>query len=129
MTLSLPGRSEGEAAIERLIREGRLGFVLAVVATEVPQLNEEHGYAAGDRALEALAFRLMGPRGGARELFRWSATAFVIVSRSLRKVADHAGMEGVSTALFGAWPNEPASALFDRIDEYIAARLAFSDAA
>lgn len=127
--LSLPGRADAERAIARLMSEGRLGFVLAIVDTRIPRINEEDGYAAGDRALAALAQRLAGPPGSARELFHWSAAAFVIVSSSLRKVTDHAYVEGATTALFGAWPGDQAPALFERIDHYIASRLACSEAA
>jgi len=127
--LTLPGRAEAEHAIENLMRRDRLGFVLAVVGVNIPRINEQHGYDAGDRALESLALRLTGPPGGSRDLFRWSASAFVIVSRSLRKITPHAQMDCAVTAVFGAWPGDSPAALFDRMDNYIASRIACCEAA
>jgi GGDEF domain-containing protein len=127
-TLNVDGRADAEAAISDLVAQGQLGFVLAVLATHVPEINEEDGYDEGDRVLAALAQRLAGPEGFSRELFRWSATSFVIVSRSLRKIQD-AAADGIATAMFAAWPGESPRALFDRIDEYIASRLAYGEPA
>jgi GGDEF domain-containing protein len=129
VALSLPGRAEAEQAITALMGEARLGFVLAVVGAHIPLMNEQLGYAEGDRALEALAVRLAAPRSARRKLFRWSANAFVIVSDSLRKIADERNVDDAITALFAAWTDESPAALFERIDHYIAARLACSQAA
>jgi GGDEF domain-containing protein len=127
--LCLPGRAEAETAIASLMRRGRLGFVLAVLATDAPGIYEHLGYEAGDLALAALAERLAWRMVPGRELFRWSATSFVMVSRSLRKMTDSASIEGATTALFAAWPNDRPRQLFNRIDHYIASHLACSEAA
>lgn len=127
--LCLPGRAEAETAIVRLMRRGRLGFVLAALATDAPGIYEHLGYEAGDLALAALARRLAWRMVPGRELFRWSATSFVMVSRSLRKMTDSAAIEGATTALFAAWPNDRARHLFDRIDHYVASHLACYEAA
>jgi GGDEF domain-containing protein len=127
--LCLPGRAEAETAIAGLMRRDRLGFVLAVLATDAPEIYEHHGYEAGDLALSALARRMAWRTAPGRELFRWSATSFVMVSRSLRKMTDSAAIEGATTALFAAWPNDRPRHLFDRIDHYIASHLACYEAA
>jgi len=121
-------RADAETAISNLIAKGELGFVLAVVATRIQHINERDGYEAGDRALEAFADRLAGPIGPARRLFRWSATSFIVVSRSLRKIAP-GNIDGATMAVFGVWPADNARGLFHRIDEYVAAHLARDQAA
>jgi GGDEF domain-containing protein len=121
-------RADAETAISNLIAKGELGFVLAVVATSVQHINERDGYEAGDRALEAFAGRLAGPIGAARRVYRWSATSFVVVSRSLRKIAP-GEMDGATMVLFGVWPVDDARGLFHRIDEYVACHLARDQAA
>lgn len=121
-------RADAETAISNLIAKGELGFVLAVVATRVQHINERDGFDAGDRALEAIAGRLAGPIGRARRLFRWSATSFVIVSRSLRKISP-GQIDGAAMAVFGVWPVDDARGLFHRIDEYVASLSARDQAA
>ena len=121
-------RADAETAISNLIAKGELGFVLAVVATRVQHIDERDGYEAGDRALEAFAGRLSGPISHARRLFRWSATSFVIVSRSLRKIAP-GEIDGATMAVFGVWPVDDARKLSHRIDEYVASHLARDQAA
>lgn len=126
--LSLPGRAEAETAICRMMREGRPGFVLAVLAKDVASINEQYGYRAGDRVLGELAHRLANGMGPSRKLFRWSATSFLIVSDSLQK-SIRSSFPGASTAVFGVWPQDPPRGLFDRIDNYIASSLACYEAA
>ena len=121
-------RADAESAISSLIAKGELGFVLAVVATGVQRINERDGYEAGDHALAAFAGRLAGPIGPARRLFRWSATSFIVVSRSLRKIA-LGQIDGATMAVFGVWPVDDARGLFHRIDEYVASHLARDQAA
>ena len=121
-------RADAETAISNLIAKGELGFVLAVVATRVQHINERDGYEAGDRALEVFARRLLGPIGTTRRLFLWSATSFIIVSRSLRKIVP-GEIEGATMAVFGVWPVDDARGLFHRIDEYVASHLARDQAA
>ncbi len=126
--LGVRGRADAETAIASLVEHGELGFVLAVLANAVSVISEADAL-AGDRVFTAIAARLAGPVGGSRDLYRWSATTFVIVSRSLRKVTGTVDVEGVSTALFAAWPEESPRALFERIDNYIASHMACFEAA
>ena len=121
-------RADAETAISNLIAKGELGFVLAVVATRVQHITERDGYEAGDRALAAFAQRLAGHIGPTRRLFHWSATSFIVVSRSLRKIAP-GEMEGAAMAVFGVWPVDDARGLFHRIDDYVASHLARDQAA
>lgn len=127
--LRLPGRAEAESAISRLMRQGRPALVLTVLATGVPRINEEHGYVAGDRVLAALARRLTNAAGPSRELFRWSATSFVIVSGPLSGIREASSVAGTTTAVFSARPQGQPHALFDRIDDYIVSYLACCEAA
>src|ERR1700730_5527944 len=115
--LCMPGRAEAEEAISWLMRQGKPAFALAVLATGVPQINEQYGYQAGDRVLAAVARRLAGAAGSSRELFRWSATSFVIVSRSLHRVTKASRVVGATTVLFNVRPEEKSRALFDRVDD------------
>ena len=124
--LGVPGRAEAEHAISQLVSEGQLGFVLAVVAKHVHRVYEQDGYAAGDRMLDDLALRLTGVSSHAPLVFRWSATSFVVLSRSLRVITDCAQIEGAYCALFGVWPKDAPGALYDRIDQYIATHLAYA---
>jgi GGDEF domain-containing protein len=121
-------RADAETAISNLIEKGELGFVLAIVAKRVQYIDERDGYEAGDRALVAFAGRLAGPIGPVRRLFRWSATSFVIVSRSLQKIAP-GQIEGATMAVFGIWPVDDARGLFHRIDDYVTSHLARHQAA
>jgi GGDEF domain-containing protein len=127
--LCLPGRAEAESAICLMMRRGRPAFVLTVLATRVPTINEQHGYRAGDRVLAALASRLTSAASGSQEMFRWSATSFLIVSRSLSEIRKVSNVAGAVTAVFSVWPQERPGALFDRIDDYIVSRLAGCEAA
>lgn len=127
--LCLPGRAEAEAAICRRLRAGRPAFVLAVLATGVPLINEQYGYPEGDRVLAALAARLAKAAGGSRSLFRWSATSFVIISASVTEIRKAASVAGATTAVFSMWPQVYPDALFDRIDDYVASCLACHEAA
>ena len=127
--LWLPGRAEAEETISWLMSEGRPAFALAVLATEVPRINEQFGYQAGDRVLATVARRLANAAGPSRELFRWSATSFLIVSRSLHPVSQASKVNGATSMVFGVRPEEHPRALIDRIDHYIAARLACFEAA
>jgi len=124
--LCLPGRAEGETAIRETLSDGRLVFVLAVVAKHVHSIYETKGFAAGDELLEAVVRRLTEPPLCAPRIFRWSATSFIVVSHSLQTVTDCSEIEGASCALFAAWPNESPRGLFDRIDSYIATHLAYA---
>ncbi|HLJ47928.1 MAG TPA: hypothetical protein VKU01_18055 [Bryobacteraceae bacterium] len=124
--LCLPGRAEAETAIAELLSEGRLSFVLVVVAKHVHSIYETQGFAEGDALLEAVVRRLTEPPLCAPRMFRWSATSFVVLSHSLRTVTDCSEIEGASCALFAAWPNDASRALFDRIDNYIATHLAYA---
>ena len=127
--LCLPGRAEAESAISWLMRQGRPAFVLAVLAPDVPSINEQYGYDAGDRVLATLARRMRDAAGPSRDLFRWSATSFLIVSRSLTGLRKASTLAGAATAVFSVWPQDQPRALFDRIDDYIASRLACCEAA
>ena len=122
--LCLPGRAEAESAITRLMRQGRPAFVLTVLATGVPGINEQYGYTAGDRVLADLAGRLACTSGMSRELFRWSATSFLIVSQSVTGIRKASTLTDASTAVFSIWPQDRPGAVFDRIDDYIVAELA-----
>jgi len=122
--LCLAGRAEAESAISWLMCQGRPAFVLTVLATGVPRIDEQYGYLAGDRVLAALARRLTNAAGPPRALFRWSATSFLLVSRSLRGIRKASRVAGATTAVFSVWPQDQPHALFDRIDDYIASRLA-----
>lgn len=127
--LCLPGRAEAEETISWLISQGRPAYALAILATGVPRINEQFGYQAGDRVLATVARRLAHAAGPSRELFRWSATSFLIVSRSLQPVSQASRITGATSMVFGIRPDEKPCALIDRIDHYIAARLACSEAA
>ena len=126
--LCLAGRAEAESAISRLMRQGRPAFVLTVLAAGVPRINEQYGYSAGDRVLADIARRLANAAGPSRELFRWSATSFLIVSRSLSGIRKLSAIAGATTAVFAIWPQDQSRALFDRIDDYIVSRLACCEA-
>jgi GGDEF domain-containing protein len=127
--LCLPGRAAAESAISRLMRQGRPAFVLTVLETGVPEINEQYGYSAGDRVLAALARRLTNAAGPSRDLFRWSATSFLVVSRSLEGIGEASSVTGAATSVFSVCPHDQPHRLFDRIDDYIASRLACCDAA
>ncbi len=124
--LCLPGRAEAETAIRETLTEGRLSFVLAVVAKDVHSIYETQGFAAGDALLEAVVRRLTEPPLCAPRIFRWSATSFIVVSHSLKTVTDCSEIDGASCALFAAWPSDAPRALFDRIDSHVATRLAYA---
>lgn len=120
----LPGRAAAETAISRIMHEGRPAFVLAVVATQVAKINEEYGYREGDRVFAALARRLLSIPVTPRQLFRWSATSFLVVSSSLHKGMKTSSFAGATTEFFSASPEDQPRALFDRIDDHVASTLA-----
>ena len=127
--LCLPGRAEAESAIARMMCQGRPAFVLAVLATGVPRINEQFGYHAGDRVLAGLAARLASASASSRDVFRWSATSFLIVARSLSGVRKASSIAGATTAVFSVLPHDQPRALFDRIDDYILSHVASCEAA
>lgn len=72
-----PGRSEAEAAIREAIALGQPGCAVVLLADRALAVCEEHGYAVGERLLEAFYARWRAALGTGVRLYRWSFSSFV----------------------------------------------------
>ncbi len=91
-----PGRSEAEAAIREAIATGQPGCAVVLLADRVVAVSEEHGYAAGERLLEAFYARWRAAIGPDRRLYRWSFSSFVAAPVSGEAAS---GMERLASEL------------------------------
>ena len=80
----LPARAQAEAAITRLLGDGRAGLVAILTLQRLRQVNARYGYEVGDGVLATLSAYLRSAVNPRDELYRWSGPAvLIVVSRSV----------------------------------------------
>ena len=118
----LPGRANAERAIETALRSSDPGWLATVVADRVHLIYERCGYGAGDAVLEQIAAELVGLPGHP-QIFRWTATSFVVMARRRPLIALSEELEA-TCILLPLGSVHSSAELAARLDHHVALRVA-----